>query len=445
MIKLQKRRGIRFLATVLALLPFASLVCLPQSADAKRQVLVKVYGLYKRDAGLALTLQTLMRLHLPKVQGVSPAASAKVTPTTILSDAIASVERGLSLVVAKQYVKADAELTKALNGLQGELGNVTPRVLARAFLGQGVAKGMSGDRAVGLEAIKTALVIDPWVVHDLSLTLEPKAKKLVDRANQQVRSLEKGTLSVTSTPSGAEVYVQGRLLGVTPLNNASLEAGKQYVMLKRDGYKPQGMLVLISGGTSRNVSLIESGDLTEYRSNARKLVKLLRRVSPRAKALMAGLSSSHGTQEVIVVAAKKSGRGFSLQGLYYNNGTLKRAGFQLNLARRHSQIKRFLSKTLGAPIVEPRATHPPAPQVVVTTPVVNPTPTPPSDPTLINPDNPLIQVPGDKKKKPSVLKKWWFWTIIGLAVGGGVAAIVVLSRQKSSGSSKTGNFVIKFN
>jgi hypothetical protein len=46
-----------------------------------------------------------------------------------------------------------------------------------------------------------------------------------------------GTLDVESRPSGAKVYMDGRLVGSTPVRLADVPAGEHAVHLERDGYK----------------------------------------------------------------------------------------------------------------------------------------------------------------------------------------------------------------
>ena len=46
-----------------------------------------------------------------------------------------------------------------------------------------------------------------------------------------------GGLSVDSRPTGARVYIDGKLIGTTPLAVPSIGAGEHAVRLERDGYR----------------------------------------------------------------------------------------------------------------------------------------------------------------------------------------------------------------
>ena len=62
-----------------------------------------------------------------------------------------------------------------------------------------------------------------------------------------------GTLTVTSTPSGASVYVDGDFIGTTPLNNYKIDTGAAHekqvkVDLELSGYKDHGTRLTLRGG-----------------------------------------------------------------------------------------------------------------------------------------------------------------------------------------------------
>lgn len=59
-------------------------------------------------------------------------------------------------------------------------------------------------------------------------------------------------LRIDSVPGGAEVRIDGELLGATPLS-AELLAGRRVVELRRDGYKPWQQTLTVSAGTPINL------------------------------------------------------------------------------------------------------------------------------------------------------------------------------------------------
>ena len=67
-----------------------------------------------------------------------------------------------------------------------------------------------------------------------------------------------GRLSVTSTPSGADVEIDGRPWGKTPLNDLSLPVGSHSITVKYQGYQTVNRQVNISPEQSESISVLLS-------------------------------------------------------------------------------------------------------------------------------------------------------------------------------------------
>jgi hypothetical protein len=69
-----------------------------------------------------------------------------------------------------------------------------------------------------------------------------------------------GTLSVTTDPDNADVYVDGRLAGQTPTSIAALSAGEHRVRIVKNGYLENARLVTLAAGepTRLNVKLTKT-------------------------------------------------------------------------------------------------------------------------------------------------------------------------------------------
>jgi len=81
------------------------------------------------------------------------------------------------------------------------------------------------------------------------VTVNPKPGDRVQIFAQLVAEVREGTLVVDSSPSGAEVYVDGRLQGRTPLR-MSLEAGRHEVRVVAPGYGEYRAQVEVRPGES---------------------------------------------------------------------------------------------------------------------------------------------------------------------------------------------------
>ncbi len=103
--------------------------------------------------------------------------------------------------------------------------------------------------------------VTPLAVHDLSLGMHavrvtrdgytaeerriritrsrPSTAMLItlDRTRATAAAGFTGGLSIDSRPNGAKVYIDGRLVGTTPLQSHAVSAGEHAIRLERDGYR----------------------------------------------------------------------------------------------------------------------------------------------------------------------------------------------------------------
>ncbi|MGC8904047.1 PEGA domain-containing protein [Thermus sp.] len=86
------------------------------------------------------------------------------------------------------------------------------------------------------------------------VTVNPKPGEQVRISAQLSPEPRQGSLSVDSTPSGAEVYVEGALRGRTPLNLA-LPEGRYQVELRLSGYQPYQAVVQVRRGETARLEV----------------------------------------------------------------------------------------------------------------------------------------------------------------------------------------------
>lgn len=65
---------------------------------------------------------------------------------------------------------------------------------------------------------------------------------------------EYGSLSVSSTPEGAEIYLGGRYYGATPMKVNGISAGTHHIEIKMDGYTDDIQTVTVTSNTVTSVS-----------------------------------------------------------------------------------------------------------------------------------------------------------------------------------------------
>jgi hypothetical protein len=67
-----------------------------------------------------------------------------------------------------------------------------------------------------------------------------------------------GALVVDSRPEGAKVFVDGKLVGTTPMSLPSIASGEHAIRLERDGYKGWSSTIRVTGlGQNRVTASLE--------------------------------------------------------------------------------------------------------------------------------------------------------------------------------------------
>ncbi len=84
-----------------------------------------------------------------------------------------------------------------------------------------------------------------------SINLRPGDTQNVDATLRQVR--QTGTVSFTSTPSGADVYVDGNYVGTTPTGRVSLDAGTHTARFSLSGYQDESRDFDLNSGEDRRI------------------------------------------------------------------------------------------------------------------------------------------------------------------------------------------------
>ena len=63
-----------------------------------------------------------------------------------------------------------------------------------------------------------------------------------------------GTLSVSSTPAGANVFIDNVLRGVTPITLADIQTGDHQILLRLNGYQDYTVTQLVNAGATNTIT-----------------------------------------------------------------------------------------------------------------------------------------------------------------------------------------------
>ena len=97
------------------------------------------------------------------------------------------------------------------------------------------------------------LILTPLAIHSVSscsICWVTASSTPTDQAN------EYGLLTVDSLPSGAEVYIDGRLVGTTPLKNYRIPVGIHEVVVKKNAYVPAAYAVQIKANELKTLNVV---------------------------------------------------------------------------------------------------------------------------------------------------------------------------------------------
>jgi len=101
-------------------------------------------------------------------------------------------------------------------------------------------------------SVFVTLVLLPTITPTATSNVTPTGSSTVQPTTAPAG--ESGSLSVTTSPSGARVYVDGELKGVTPATIPGLSAGKHTVLLSLAGYLDLNTTVMINAGKTSEYS-----------------------------------------------------------------------------------------------------------------------------------------------------------------------------------------------
>jgi hypothetical protein len=110
-----------------------------------------------------------------------------------------------------------------------------------------VSLSMQGDQAGAKAAFLDLLLLDPHVELPRA-NYEAFVIEQLNKTRQTLDSQARGSLSIKTNPPGANLYLDGKLRGVTPTSQDGLLAGRHLVIVKQPGYENFGKVVTIEGG-----------------------------------------------------------------------------------------------------------------------------------------------------------------------------------------------------
>ncbi len=140
-------------------------------------------------------------------------------------------------------------------------GKATPAILFTLSMVY-ERKGMKREAYKALEKAEKEAKKHPQIAFNLTLVYGRKEtlKSEIDKAESEAFALTHGSIEVKSDPAGAEVYIDGKKRGETPVTVEGVAEGKHQISIKKSDYKEEILEAEVHGqettGISRELALL---------------------------------------------------------------------------------------------------------------------------------------------------------------------------------------------
>ena len=166
-----------------------------------------------------------------------------------LSEAEAAFNNARSKIKSGLREFEDFELDQAIDNFNAALSLFERHVeaitdyqeLSELLLVLGATHIFRGEESLGYQRLIQALLIANDVQPDPTI-FNPKMRDLFVRASDEVSELQTFPLTIKSTPGYAKIFIDGEFVGVSPHKIQQLKAGRHFIRLEKDGYRPWGQV-----------------------------------------------------------------------------------------------------------------------------------------------------------------------------------------------------------
>lgn len=320
------------------------------------------------------------------------------------------MQEGQKALTALELPTAIKKLGQAVEVLAKVLPYIKKAELADAMMALGASHFENGDKKEARNTFARLLTWRSDYKVDLS-KYPPALLGIVEEVRKEIEKAKRGSIEIRSEPAGAQAYVDGRYVGVTPTFGEGLIVGEHWVTLKKEGYKKAVMGAQASAKVQNLVSI------TLERSTKYLLVEQALASVEKTLGSTALDASADNLKEVlfvdhgVFVRVEATGPGsLKVDTFLYDLRTRRRLTHvtkTVPLAQAEKQLGTLASALYAnvsyeAELVESKDAPPPKPYV-----------------------------------RAPFYKTWWFWTAAGAAVTGVVLGAALAPRPKDCGS---GNF-----
>ena len=386
----------------------------------------------------AQVLQTLLREEVGKLAGIR-ALTGSPEPSESLATLVGqSLEDGIRALNDRDPAKAQVILTDIYEKLIRYTGTMDKRMLARVLKARGVAFALSNQLKEAQTMIRASLNLWPEQrPAEYGYTLDVlQTYKGIERMREDEGT---GGIAVVSDPEGAEVSIDGTVVGYAPIKQSDLQPGLHWVETSLDGYIRSGSFMEVTAGEelAHRVALQARANQDAWKKIVGGLPRTFKSKSAAGVTLPA-LVSMLEADEVLVLRASPKRSGYMISGWYQSASaltltrlTLKRdANFMGNL---QSWLQSTLIAEAGTDAESLPLDAPPQAAVMAVAEA--------DDELFIDPNDPILKTKNTVAKK-SITDEWWFWTAVGGVATALTVGAVVLFTGEEEGTGPVGSVSI---
>lgn len=324
---------------------------------------------------------------------------AQEVPTEQVDAAKSAYKDGQKALLELDIDTAVKKLKEACEGLAKVLPYIKKQELAEAMASLAVALYEKGDKKGGDAEFVKLLTWRGDYLFDAQ-KYPPKYSASFEAAQKTIEAAKRGSIMISSEPTGAQAYVDGKYIGITPCPAEGLVVGVHYVTLKKEGFKKAVAEANVSAKSQKMVSI------TIEQSEKYLLVQqAIEKVQPALGGEMGDEAMDDLKQVLLIdhaIFIKTSGKGgeskVEVDCFLYDLRTRRR------LSRVTKTVPRAQAESQLAQLASNLYLN------------VN------YDPELVKPKD---APPPKQLKRPSLFTRWWFWGAVVVLLGGVAAGIGV--------------------
>jgi hypothetical protein len=176
------------------------------------------------------------------------------------------VQKGRAAYETLDLEPAIDYLNTALNKYERHAGHVTDiKKVAELLMLLGATHILRGEDKTGTKRLAQAVAVDPSIEPDPRI-FNPSMREIFQDVTKKLKERPQGTVAITSNPSYAEIYLDGKFVGVTPTAMDKVPEGRHFVRMVREGYKSWGKVIEVVGQVEAadTATLKPSDNFEEY-------------------------------------------------------------------------------------------------------------------------------------------------------------------------------------